>query len=387
MAARTLLTLLSVAVLVAVGVVWFNLQRLRDNTNTTNALQDLQHEVATQSPPVDDGANDILLVGTDSRTDLQGNPLPTSVLTRLRTQWDAGLNTDTLIVLRIPNNGAPAYAISIPRDSYVSVPELGMTKVNGAYGLTKTNIEHQLGKSGKTASEIEKESDEAGQVALLATVQNLTGVHIDHYAEVGLYGFYLISQAIGGVPVCLRQATVDKDSGADFPAGYQVISGTDALSFVRQRKNLPDGDLDRIVRQQVFLESAAHKLISSGVLANPAALNKLVDAAKKSLVTDPGLDLLGLAQQAQALTSGNVIFKTIPVVNSNGRSPDGQSIVVVDPNQVHQFFTGLAGAGSPTPSAPTVTPSPAAGSSAVHPAAARFPLGVPANVNGVPCVN
>ena len=88
------------------------------------------------SPPVDDGANVILLVGTDSRTDLQGNPLPTSVLTRLRTQWDAGLNTDTLIVLRIPNNGAPAYAISIPRDSYVSVPELGMTKVNGADGLT-----------------------------------------------------------------------------------------------------------------------------------------------------------------------------------------------------------------------------------------------------------
>lgn len=402
MVGRALVALLSVAALVGVGVVWFNVERLRHNTNTTNALQQLQHQLSTRpnQPPVNDGATDILLVGTDSRTDLQGSPLPTSVLQQLRTEWDAGLNTDTLILLRIPNNGGPASAVSIPRDSYVSIPGIGMDKINGAYGITKAKVEQQMVNAGETdRAKIEQASDEAGQVALLAAVQDLTGVHVDHYAEVGLYGFYLISNAIGGVPVCLRNTTQDKDSGANFPAGYQVISGSDALSFVRQRKNLPHGDLDRIVRQQVFLDSAARKLLSGGLLANPTALNGMVDAVKKSLVTDPGLDILSLVQQAQALTSGNVTFNTIPVITIDGRSPTGQSIVVVDPNQVRQFFAGLVHT-SPAPSTPGTTqtsppappptaappPGPVLTPAAAVPADAPFLIDEPASINGVRCV-
>ncbi|HWE91571.1 MAG TPA: LCP family protein [Pseudonocardiaceae bacterium] len=389
LAARVLIALLSATALVAVGVIWFNVERLRGNTNTTDALQQLQHELATvpNQPPVDDGATDILLVGTDSRTDLQGNPLPNGMLKQLRTEWDAGLNTDTLILLRIPNNGGQAFAVSIPRDSYVSIPGVGMNKINGAYGITKEKFEQQSRDAGETdLAKIERDSDEAGQVALLATVQNLTGVHIDHYAEVGLYGFYLISQAIGGVPVCLLNATQDKDSGADFPAGYQVISGGDALSFVRQRKNLPDGDLDRIIRQQVFLESAVRKLLTAGVLVNPTARAGMVDAVRKSLVTDPGLDILGLAQQAQALTSGNVTFKTIPVANSNGRSPIGQSIVVVDPHQVRQFFTSMVPS-SPAPTGPTSSSRPTAAGPATPEIAPAAYIAEPASINGVRCVS
>jgi LCP family protein required for cell wall assembly len=345
-AGRTAVALVSAATLAVVGIGWFTVDRFQASTNKTSALAEVNSE--PNQPPVDDGATDILLVGDDSRTDEQGNPLPESVLKLLRTQYDAGVNTDTIMVLRLPHNGGPAYAVSIPRDTYVSIPGYQDDKINAAYGVIKA-------RTGST---------EAGQKALIETVQNLTGVHIDHYVEVNLYGFYLLSKAIGGVDVCLRHATSDSDSGANFPAGKQTVSGGAALSFVRQRKNLPNGDLDRIVRQQVFLASAARKVLSAGTLTNPTALSGLLDAMKKSLVTDPGLDFTTLLQQGQSLISGNMTFVTIPVVNSNARSPRGQSIVQVDVAQVHQFMASLAG-GQPAPTsgkAPvpaTTTPPPA----------------------------
>jgi anionic cell wall polymer biosynthesis LytR-Cps2A-Psr (LCP) family protein len=170
-------------------------------------------------------------------------------------------------------------------------------------------------------------------------------VRIDHYAEVNLLGFYLITEALGGVDVCLNHATEDKDSGADFAAGLHTVTGGEALSFVRQRKNLPRGDLDRIVRQQVFLGSALHKILTAGVLTNPGKLNDLTDALRRSLVLDPDFDLLQFAEKAKGLASGDVRFDTIPVLTINGRSPDGQSIVEVDPTGVRQYIAGLAGRG------------------------------------------
>ncbi|HEX3787279.1 MAG TPA: LCP family protein [Pseudonocardiaceae bacterium] len=366
---RTVVALVSALALVATGVAWFTVQQFRANTTTTNALAEVNtgtdgdQPSTVAAPPADDGATDILLVGSDSRTDAQGNPLPTSVLTQLRTQFDAGVNTDTIIVLRIPKNGGKAYAISIPRDTWVPIPGVGDGKINGAYGTVESIKRHQLAGSGQSSSAIDQQANEAGQVALIESVQNLTGIHIDHYAEVNLYGFYLLSKAIGGVPVCLKRATSDKDSGADFRAGEQLVSGATALSFVRQRENLPEGDLDRIVRQQVFLAAAGKKILSAGVLTNPSALGALMDAVHKSLVTDPGLDLLSFVQQAQSLVSGNVEFVTVPVVNSNARSSTGQSIVAVDPNQVHQFVAGLV-----APTAPATSTSSAAPSTSTAPA-------------------
>jgi LCP family protein required for cell wall assembly len=384
---RTLVALVSALALVATGIAWFTLQQFRANTNTTNALAAVNggtDELGSDSasapapPPADDGATDILLVGSDSRTDAQGNELPTSVLTLLRTQWDAGVNTDTIMILRIPKNGGKAYAVSIPRDSYVSVPGIGDNKINAAYGLTKARKDTELSGSGLSQHDIEQQGAQAGQEALIATVQNLTGIRIDHYAEVNLYGFYLLSKAIGGVTVCLKHATSDKDSGADFRAGVQQVSGASALSFVRQRENLPDGDLSRIVRQQTFLASATRKMLSAGVLANPAAMSGLMDTVHKSLVTDPGLDLMTLIQQAQSLVNGDVEFVTIPVVNANARTPGGQSIVSVDVNQVHQFVAGLVGAPQAgTPSTPPPAPT-------GHPSTQQAPAVQPPNTTPVP---
>jgi LCP family protein required for cell wall assembly len=379
---RTLIALVSACALVAVGIAWFTVDRFKANTNTTPALAAVAS--APNQPPPDDGATDILLVGDDSRTDAQGNPLPASVLKNLlRTTFDAGLNTDTIMLLRLPHNGGPAYAVSIPRDTYVDIPGYQTDKINAAYGVTMTRTEQQLSASGQhDQATLTRQSAVAGQQALIETVQGLTGAHVDHYVEVNLYGFYLLSKAIGGVQVCLRHATSDPDSGANFRAGVQSVSGPEALSFVRQRKNLPNGDIDRIVRQQVFLASAARKVLSAGTLTSPTALAGLLDTMKKSLVTDPGLDFTSLVQQLQGVATGAMAFVTIPVVNSNAVSPRGQSIVQVDVAKVHRFMTALT---SPPP-APTSHVAAPQSHSAAPPPPINGPT-PPVSLDGVRCID
>ena len=114
-----------------------------------------------------------------------------------------------------------------------------------------------------------REATEAGREALIKTVANLTGVTVDHYAEIGLLGFALITDALGGVNVCLKDAVYEPLSGADFPAGWQKLDGPQALSFVRQRHDLPRGDLDRVVRQQAVMASLAHQVISGQDAVQP----------------------------------------------------------------------------------------------------------------------
>ncbi|WP_166459536.1 LCP family protein [Amycolatopsis pithecellobii] len=342
----SLLALLSVIALAATGYAYLTYHEVQSDLRTTDILGE-PDTPDVKPPPADDGAEDILLVGVDARTDMQGNPLPLSMLRTLRTEQSGTINTDTLIVLRVPRNGAKPTAISIPRDTYVDIPHGGQAKINSVYGMAKATAAAQLHATGRRdAAGIERDSDQAGRKALVQTIQNLTQVRIDHYAEVNLLGFYLITEALGGVDVCLNHATEDKDSGADFTAGRHTVTGAEALSFVRQRKNLPRGDLDRIVRQQVFLGSALNKVLSGGVLTNPATLGQLTDALRRSLVLDPGFDLLQFADKAKGLASGDMRFETIPVITINGRSPDGQSIVQVDPHAVQQFAAGLAGRAS-----------------------------------------
>jgi LCP family protein required for cell wall assembly len=349
-AGRVLTALVSVAVLAAMSMVWSRVYELDDSTNTTDALTAAQSQSGTSAPPVaDDGANDILIVGNDSRTDMQGRPLSAKLLKELRTEATETLNTDTLILLRIPKNGGKSSAISIPRDTSVQVPNLGRDeKINGAFGITKAlTMEQLVGGGEKDRAKIERDSDDAGRTSLIQAVQVLTGVRVDHYTEVSLYGFYLLTEVIDGVDVCLNHATSDPDSGASFAKGPQTVRGGDAVSFVRQRKGLPRGDLDRIVRQQTFLASAMTKVLSGDLLTNNAKLNALADAVSKTVVMDDGLHFLELVGQAQALASGNVQFVTIPVTGVGARNDRGQSIITVDLPAVHTFVAGLVAAGQP----------------------------------------
>jgi LCP family protein required for cell wall assembly len=288
----------------------------------------------------------ILLVGVDSRTDAQGRPLSKQVLAQLRAGPDDGvLNSDTIIMLHVPADGSRATAISIPRDTYVEIPGYGKNKINSAYPTATVEAANKLREEGDDPQTVVTESRTAGRTELIKTVERFTGVKIDHYAEVNLLGFYHLTQAIGGVDVCLKHPVHEWRSGADFPAGRQTISGADALAFVRQRHELPQGDFSRIRRQQVFLAAVAHKILSAGTLASPSKLHGLIDAAKESVVLDSGWNVLSFARQASNLAGGNFEFLTIPI--QGGTTNSHGDVVLANPGEVRRFVA--AHFGMPTP--------------------------------------
>jgi LCP family protein required for cell wall assembly len=379
---RIVATVLAVALVLVCGIAWATLGTEPSNASDATdkagnvGVQQSTTNAQGQTVPVTIKGTNILVVGSDARTDASGNPLTPEELQAVATQLDGGgVNTDTIMILHIPDGGGKATAISIPRDTWMSesvVDAPGVVgpysdgtegpykpnKINSFYGSAKAYYEQYLVSKGVTdKAQRERESNEAGRTMLIKGRQQFTGLKINHYAEVNLIGFYLMSKAIGGVPVCLLHATKDRMSGADFPAGHFQVSGTQALSFVRQRHGLPGGDLDRIRRQQAFLAGAADKILSLGTLSSPSKLSGLVDAANRSLVLDKGFDLLSFAQQMVGLTSGNINFVTIP---THGAAQGvGTDALGTDPSEIRSFFAQVAGengksdGGSRTSAAPT----------------------------------
>jgi LCP family protein required for cell wall assembly len=325
----------ALAIVVGTGVAWGTFRSFESGINQISPI--------ALGEGGEDGAIDVLLVGLDSRTDAHGNPLSQDELATLRAGDDEATNTDTIILIRIPNNGKSATAISIPRDSYVEAPGIGKMKINGVYGSEHAEKMIELVETdGVDPGQAQPQATEAGREALIKTVANLTGVTVDHYAEIGLLGFSLITDALGGVNVCLKDAVYEPLSGADFPAGWQKLNGPQALSFVRQRHDLPRGDLDRVTRQQAVMASLAHEVISSKTLSSPATLNRLQEAVQRSVVLSDGWDVMEFAEQLQKLAAGNVAFATIPVLEEAGWSDDGmQSVVRIDAAEVKSWVDGL----------------------------------------------
>lgn len=282
-----------------------------------------------------DGATDYLLVGADSRVDMQGKPLSEEQQQILRSGDVDTTNTDVIMVMRVANDGNKASVISIPRDTYVTDREFGNTKINGVYGMHQAKYKTN---NGQPTPEVERAAADAGRKALAEVVGSLTGITIDHYVEIGLYGFATFTDAVGGVDVCLNQATSDPMTGASFPAGPQTLNGPDALAFVRQRYGLDNGDLDRVKRQQAYLSSMTNKLLSAGTLTNPGKLRNLVNATKETVAIDQNLDLMSAATALTSIDPSNITFDTIPVVTINGVGDHGESVVEVDTNTVQDFF-------------------------------------------------
>jgi LCP family protein required for cell wall assembly len=341
------MVLLSVFALAATGFAWATLEKAQGGMVTADVLDQGAGE---EHPP--DGSVDILLVGMDSRTDAKGNPLPAAELDQLHAGEDTGeLDTDTMILIHIPSGGGQAMGISIPRDSWIQIPGYGKGKINSAYGLAKNAAERTLRAQGVTGSQLEVQSNQAGAKESIQAVEQLTGVGIDHYAAVNLMGFYQISNAIGGVPVCLKQAVDDtKWSGAKFPAGEFKVQGVQALEFVRQRHNIPGGstDIEREQRQQAFMASMSHQILSKGTLTSPTTLNTLLDAIQGAVTIDNKWNLLDFAQQMSGMSSGALKFQTVPVENIEyypyGQGPGKPSAVEVDPAAVAAFVRGTTGA-------------------------------------------
>ncbi|WP_328387754.1 LCP family protein [Nocardia sp. NBC_00416] len=351
---RVLVASVALIVLVATGFAWRGVDSLVSNIERISDLGLGGHR---------DGAVDILLVGVDSRTDAKGDPLSDAERAMLHAGDEIGTNTDTIVLVRVPNDGRSATAISIPRDAYVDIPGLGKGKINSAYGITKQTVQDDLLAEGSSAEEAEAQSTQRGRQALIESVAGLTGITVDHYAEVSLLGFVLLTDAVGGVDVCLRHAVDEPLSGAYFPGGRQKLDGPQALSFVRQRHNLERGDLDRIVRQQVFMAQLVHQVVSADTLSNPSRLRELSDAVGRTVVLDEGWDLLAFLDQLQDLAAGEVTFETIPVADLNGTTSNGESVVRVDPAEVQDYVAALVGeepasqaAGTTTASAPDIDP-------------------------------
>ncbi|MGV0834461.1 LCP family protein [Mycolicibacterium thermoresistibile] len=332
---RAIAVAAAVAIVLSTGVAW-------------SRIRSFEAGISQISSPLlgqggEDGAVDVLLVGMDSRTDAHGNPLSEEELATLRAGNDVATNTDTIVLIRIPNNGKSATAISVPRDSYVEVPGRGKMKINGVYGEVKLETMKQLVEvQGMDPTVAEPLAVEDARGALIETVADLTGVTVDQYAEIGLLGFALITDALGGVEVCLKNPVYEPLSGADFPAGWQRLDGPQALSFVRQRQDLPRGDLDRVTRQQTVMASLARDVISSKTLSSPATLDRLQRAIQRSVVLSDGWDVMDFVEQLQGLAAGNIAFATIPILREDGWSDDGmQSVVRVDAEAVQQWVSGL----------------------------------------------
>jgi len=352
--ARVVAVVASAAVVVASGVAWATVRDLTGGLTTSNAL--------TGGSASKDGSVNILLIGLDSRKDQNGNDLPKVILDQLHAGdgSEGGYNTNTLILVHIPADGARVSAFSIPRDDYVAVagiPNNDHVKIKEAYGLKKAATEDTMSKSGVTDQHtLESAGREAGRAETVQTVQDFLGVPIDHFAEVTLAGFYDLASALDGVQVCLNHPVNDSYSGADFPAGQQTLDGAQALAFVRQRHGLPNGDLDRTHRQQAFLASVTHKLGSAGTFTNFSELASLLDVAKKDVVISADWDLPTFIKQASNLTGGNVAFATLPVQRFD--TVDGQQVNIVDPTAVRQQVRIAFGL-QPAP-APITPPPPAA---------------------------
>jgi len=316
-------TLCSLLVLIGSGWAWATYRKFNADITRVNAIS---AKGKAANGGIDGKDQNLLIVGNDDR-----DTASDAELAKLGTTRDGGsYNTDTMMLLHLPADGKKATVISFPRDSYVNIPGHGKNKLNSAYpdGISD-------GHGDKAA----------GAQLLVRTIENLTGLSIDHFVQIDLLGFYRISNAIEGVDVCLNHAVKEANSGIDLKAGHQTIQGTQALAFVRQRYGFPQGDLDRIKRQQYFLSAVFRKMSSAGTLLNPIKLQHLLNAVSSSLQMDPDLVPSKLATQMQNLQAGNFSFTTIPTqgfedVQINGQT---QNVVVVDAAAMPSFIGKLIG--------------------------------------------
>lgn len=270
------------------------------------------------------GAENFLILGSDSRVGATAKELREA-----RTTADGGgTNTDVMMVVHIAPGGKDVDFVSIPRDAWVNLPGHGPNKLNAAYAL-------------------------GGPSLVIKMVERLTGLHIDHFLMVNFFGFIDISDAVGGVRICVPTAEHDSYSGIDLSAGYHTIEGPEALAFVRQRHGLALGDLDRIRRQQEFIGAVIRKVETAGVFLNPFRLNDLLNAVTHSLTADQGFslsDLRALALAMHDISPARVKFLTYPVITESyyPEGPNGPDAVELNEPAGKAIFANVLDNEPPT---------------------------------------
>lgn len=362
----TVLGLVSLLVLSLTGYAWATYTTFNNDLHRSNAKDNSGVKSSLN------GDTNILIMGLDTRLDENGNPLPQNIYDALHAgdQSDGGENANVLMLLHVPAHG-PATEISIPRDDYVDLPGCPdgtcKEKIKQGYGLAFDQERKLLVKQGVTGAALEQQSRDAGREEEMKTVsQFLGGIPIDHFIEVTLVAFFEIADVVQPVTVCLQKATQDTFSGANFPAGQVQLNASQALAFVRQRRDNVKGDfyynnftdLDRERRQQAFIASLAYKLKQAGTFANPAKLTGILNVAEQNIAVDDGFDLIKFAGEAENLTSGNISFHTLPIASYADLGGTIGDVNMVSVPAVQADVQSLIGGGSSSTSpsaAPTTT--------------------------------
>lgn len=249
----------------------------------------------------------ILVLGSDSRISA-GDP----------DQWEYGAQrTDVMMLAHISADRQSVTIMSFPRDSWVDVPGYGEAKINAAFSW-------------------------GGPTLTIQTMENLTGVYIDHFMVTDFEAFAEMTDALGGVDITLKNSTTL--AGQEFSAGTQHLNGEQALAYVRERKSLPRGDFDRVQRQQAWMNAIMHEVFAQDVLNDLPALTSFLDIVASSVAVDEGFtvsDMRDLAISARGVRADDVRFITVPYVGT-GTSSDGQSIVLLDDARAATIFEAFA---------------------------------------------
>ncbi|GAA4149163.1 LCP family protein [Actinomadura keratinilytica] len=257
------------------------------------------------------GTENWLLVGSDSRAEM-------GTTGEGRGVWKPGQQrSDTIMLLHLPADRRKAYIISFPRDLWVDIADYGNQKINAAFSF-------------------------GGPPLLIQTVENLTGIRIDHFGAIDFEGFKAMTDALGGVEVDIAQSVYDPARKVHWQAGRQKLDGEKALLFVRQRYNLPNGDFDRIKRQQAFLRALAQKAADSGTITNPLKLDRFLTAFTKSISVDDKVsagDLRSLALSLRNVRASDVVFMTVP--NKGSAMRGKQSVVLLDQTKGKALFEAV----------------------------------------------
>ncbi|HET9501727.1 MAG TPA: LCP family protein [Marmoricola sp.] len=288
--AKSVFVVGSVVLAVVLGVVVIAYKHLEGNITAI----DISNKLGDRPAVVERGAINVLVMGSDTREGANGIGIGGST---------PGLS-DTTILLHLSKNREFAYGVSLPRDAMVEQPpceEKDGTGVDPG-GLKQFNAAYAIG----------------GPACTVKTVEQLTGIRIQHFIVVDFVGFKNMVNAIDGVTICVPTEVNDTIGHIKLPAGTYKVNGEQALDYVRVRHDLgaPTGDIGRMKRQQTFIAAMIDKVVSKGTLANPVRLYNFLDAATRSLTTDPGFanlkELASLGKQLKGIGMDRIQFITVP---------------------------------------------------------------------------
>lgn len=282
----------------------------------------------------------ILVVGSDSREGLVGE----EAFQGKGSEFITGQRSDVVILVHVFASGRATQFVSIPRDTYVEIPAFKDPTTGRTTPARQDRLNSAFARGGPPL--------------LVSTVQQLTGVRLQHYVQVDFRGFKALVDQVGGVEICLSEPQKDFRSGIDLEAGRQTVRGDQALAFVRQRSGLARGDIDRIRRQQLLLGALVRKVLSAGTLLNPVRFNGVLKTATTSLQVDETLStgaLRDLALRLRGLDPAGFVFTTAPVADLDARRR-GASVVLLDPAESGRLWDRLRRDIPPPPRPPGAPP-------------------------------